>query len=139
MRPVLDASATVSWYFEDQPTELARCFLWHVKAHGADVPAIWTLEVLNIMLRAERRRRGSLEVALEFHAKLREMEIHVAPQQVPADWPRLLELARRHGLTVYDATYLDLAIRLGAPLATLDQQLARAALAAGVPLVAATA
>lgn len=96
------------------------------------VPAIWRLEVRNILLVNERRGRILLTDADEFLADLERL-----PIQVHADTPSagFLPLARKHRLTIYDTAYLELALRTTAPLATLDMALAQAARAEGLTII----
>lgn len=97
-------------------------------------PAIWLLEVANSLRTAERR--GRLNPATTGASLDALLEQPILVDEEAPDIDRLLILARRHDLSVYDATYLDLALRLGRPLATLDQRLAAAARGEGVPVLA---
>lgn len=131
---VLDASAALSWLFADEQTEAARELARQVAREGALVPAIWHAEVCNVLLAAERRGRTTAERVREIVTLLDEL-----PIETDADLPQrtrheVLDLAREQQLTVYDALYLDLARRRTATLASLDQQLIRAARAVGVPV-----
>jgi predicted nucleic acid-binding protein len=129
---VLDASVASAWCFEDQATPAAEAVLDRLSDDAASVPPIWELEVANVLLVAERRGRLSEASATRFLDLLRRLPIVVDEAQ---DLWVVMAAGRRHGLSSYDATYLVLAERLGAPLATLDHGLAQAATAAGVPLL----
>lgn len=101
-------------------------------AEGAVVPALFPGEVANVLVQAERRRRIAPAQADRVLGILGGLPIEVeAPRRAPG---RALDFARAHRLTVYDAMYLEAAIRRALPLATLDGDLRRAARAAGVPL-----
>lgn len=98
------------------------------------VPALWRVEMCNMLAVNERRGRIAGEDSDRFLEDIAALPIRERPED---DHRTLLGLCRNHGLTAYDAAYLALAIRAGAPLATLDSSLARAARAAGVELVGA--
>jgi predicted nucleic acid-binding protein len=101
---------------------------------GAVVPALWWFEVRNLLVMNERRRRIAPAGTAIFLADLQKLPIAI--DRAP-DSETVVELAREHGLTVYHAAYLELALRLALPLATLDRALADAAPAAGVELLTA--
>ncbi|HZY67184.1 MAG TPA: type II toxin-antitoxin system VapC family toxin [Devosia sp.] len=124
---VLDASVALTWCFEDErrndTAEIGRRIL----AEGATVPNLFHLELASAMLAAERRGRidpKQIEVRL---ALIAAMPIEVDLQTARSAWTTTLPLARANKLTPYDAAYLELAMRLGAKLATLDDPLAAAA------------
>jgi predicted nucleic acid-binding protein len=99
------------------------------------VPNLWHLELANVLLAAERRGRTILEgitARLEYFARL---PIATDTETAGRAWREVLSLARAQNLTTYDASYLELAIRRGLPVATKDQALARAARQAGVSVV----
>jgi predicted nucleic acid-binding protein len=133
---VLDASMAMAWLFADETTDATEAIFDEVAVNGAIVPAIWSLEVANGLQKAMRRGRISSaerELAL---SQLRNLPIEVDPQTHRRAWGATLELADGHGLTPYDASYLELASRTKKPLATLDGNLARAAKAVGIQLKA---
>jgi predicted nucleic acid-binding protein len=132
---VFDASVTMSWCFEDEATDAADAALDRLGNDQAAVPAIWPLEVANVLLVAERRGRLSEAQASRFLELLAELPIEVDGSAT--DPARVISAGRRHELSSYDASYLILAERLGVPLATLDRRLADAAMRAGVPLLTA--
>ena len=131
MSLVLDASVTLRWRLAGKPDPLAEAALDHIGHDGAAAPAIWWYEVRNALLVNERH--GKLEPAesTAFLDRLAHMPIQVDSDP---DEALLLNLARRHGLSAYDAAYLELAARLASPLATLDRRLADAARRAGLAL-----
>ncbi len=133
---VLDASVALAWCFTDEATHASESLLDDVTDNGAHVPNLWPSEVANVLVQAERRRRLTLVRTTEFVAMLETLPIVV---DRVATWihvfDSVLALARGHGLTIYDAAYLELALRLGLPLATRDAGLGRAARDAGVVLV----
>ena len=97
-------------------------------------PSIWPLEVGNVLLVAERRERVSGAEALRFLEVLGQLPIDVDATRRWLALDRALQIARETGLTVYDASYLELAARFGVPLATLDRRMAAAAARVGVAL-----
>jgi len=131
---VLDASMTLAWLFPRRdPAEaaLADRALDELDFEEFAVPAIWYSEVANAILRGERKGLVTTTQSSAFLA-----ELDLAEIQADSDSPGLrlsvvLALARSHDLTAYDATYLELALRRGVPLATFDAQLANATRKAG--------
>jgi predicted nucleic acid-binding protein len=131
---VLDASASLPWCFEDEATASSEALLRRVAAgEQVVVPAHWPAEVLNALLRGKRRRRVTDAIIRRFLLDLASFRIRVSPGLRPDEFSRLLALAERHGLGVWDAAYLDLAKESGVSLATGDAVLARGAVAEGVP------
>ena len=124
---VLDASVAVAWCFDDESTPAARALLNRLRTAAGHVPALWAQEVGNILLGAERRRRITQARAVEFVGILGELDICVDADLPGRAFRDVLPLARERRLTTYDAAYLELAMRLGLPLATKDRDLARAA------------
>ena len=126
---VLDASVALAWCFDDETTPAAWALLDRLRIAPAHVPALWTLEIGNILLGAERRRRITQARSVEFLGILGELDIRIDPDMPGRTFRDVLPLARDQRLTTYDATYLELAMRLGLPLATKDTALFRAATA----------
>jgi predicted nucleic acid-binding protein len=127
----------LAWVFERQHPADARRASRLLQACGETpwwVPGLWHLEVTNALLVAERRSLLPQEDSDVFLARLNALPIQRDPDPSPDRRARILALARAHGLTSYDATYLELAQRLGAILASFDQQLNRAAASAGTGL-----
>ena len=131
---VLDCSVTMAWLFREELTPFTERVLDEVTAGRAVVPSLWPLEVGNVLLLAERRGRVSEADGARFLALLGGLPIEVdSPRGL--DWLHdVVPLARETGLTVYDASYLELAGRFGARLATLDRRMAAAADHFGVAL-----
>ncbi len=132
--PVVDASVALSWMFEDETHRRADTALEQVAEEGALVPQLWHMETRNALLTAERRGRLSSEEVNERLDALKDLPI--TTDQEP-DLQLAFELARTHGLTIYDALYLELAKRKNTELATLDRRLGQAAEAEGIPLLVA--
>lgn len=129
---VLDASIALAWCFEDEASPETDAIADDVRDRGAVVPGLFQLEVGNILLQAERKGRLSTsDVAIRL-ALIAELSIATDPETAGRGWRETLTLARTHGLTTYDAAYLELALRKGASLATRDRTLATAARELGV-------
>jgi predicted nucleic acid-binding protein len=129
---VLDASVTMVWGLEDEDDAIAEVAWRRLESDLAHVPAIWWFEVRNVLLVNERRQRISEQDTMTFVQALSKMDIEI--DQTPVEGV-ILALGRTHRLTVYDASYLELALRRGLPLATLDKKLAAAAKTEGIPLI----
>jgi predicted nucleic acid-binding protein len=129
---VLDASATFPWMFEDEASPASDVLLDQVAEHGAVVPALWFLECTNGLAMAERRGRIDGAGIAKAIALLHRLPLAVDDAAPSRALDAVLDLARTHRLTTYDAGYLDLALRRGLPLATADAPLRAAAAAAGV-------
>jgi predicted nucleic acid-binding protein len=132
---VLDSSVALTWIYADEGDEQTEHVLQRVTQSEAWVPAIWRLEVANSLqqgLKRSRIDRDDRDLGL---ADLSRLRIHVDPETDTQAWSATLDLSTRLTLTVYDAAYLELAIRRGLPLATLDRALRAAASSAGVPLL----
>ena len=132
---VLDGSVTLAWCFKDERTPAIDDLLLRVAENGAVVPALWRLEVANGLLAGVRRGRLTAEIRDAFLADLGEMRIATDPETDRYAWTTTQRLAERHGLTIYDASYLELAQRLSLPLASLDQALRKAGMAAAIDLL----
>ena len=124
---VVDNSVVMSWCFKDETNQYADAVLDKLSETTAIVPAIWPLEVVNVLLVAERRKRLKQADSVRFITLLSKL-----PIVVEHEWPEkmmtgLLALGRAKNLSSYDASYLDLAMRKDCPLATLDKKLMEAA------------
>jgi predicted nucleic acid-binding protein len=132
---VVDASVALAWCFPDQRNDFTAQVLREAARGFAVVPGLWALEVGNALAAAERK--GYLDSA-QVEAFLRDLDelpkqvVHHDPGQA---FGRTLELALKCGLSTFDACYLELAERMGLPLATLDADLVKAAKKVGVELV----
>jgi predicted nucleic acid-binding protein len=129
---VLDTSIAVAWCFEDEADPAVDALLDGLKARGGVVPALWPLEVTNVLLQAERRGRINMATVDGRLAAFEALPITVDTASWLHTSTAVLALARLHGLTTYDAAYLELAIRQRLPLATKDKALKRACAAVGV-------
>ncbi|MCC6197549.1 MAG: type II toxin-antitoxin system VapC family toxin [Burkholderiales bacterium] len=134
---VLDASVAVAWCFEDEATTQARALLDRLRDAPGHVPGLWALEIGNILLGAEKRGRISQAGVAAFLGILGDLDIRVDADAPGRAFRDVLPLARARSLTTYDAAYLELALRLGVPLATKDKALAGAAAALDVRTLAA--
>ncbi len=132
MALVIDVSVVASWHFVDERSAAGAIVLKRLEAEEGLVPALWWFELRNVLLTGERRRRASPEATAVFLNDLRDLSISIA---LLPDENAVMDLARRHRLSFYDASYLELAIRERVPLATFDSDLIAAAKAEGVPLV----
>ncbi|GBE48427.1 PIN domain protein [bacterium BMS3Bbin12] len=132
---VLDNSATMRWFFGDgKPQQLAFAgmVLDAMKQDSALVPVTWGLEVANVIARAEAKGLVTEARSGAFLEMLQGVDIKVDAATFARALSDTLQLARRYKLSAYDASYLELALRLGMPLATLDEDLLKAAKKAGV-------
>ena len=133
---VVDASAALGWCFPDEGSDYADAVLLALEGQDVVVPAIWPIEIVHALLVGERRKRISLADIQRFTELLKGLMIVEDTQSVLRGIADVLPLARQHGLSAYDAAYLDVAIRRDGQLATMDSALQRAARAAGVAIVA---
>ena len=129
---VLDCSVTMAWVFPDEATEATNRLRDSLVESRAFVPSLWPVEVGNVLLVATRRNRIRVDDWQEIRASLEALPIEIDPMTTSRAWGASLELARTHQLSVYDAMYLELAMRLQLPLATLDRALHSAARTVGV-------
>jgi predicted nucleic acid-binding protein len=132
-RFVVDASVVLTWCFPDENSTLARRVAQMFKeGDSAIVPSFWPHEVLNALLVGEKRKRISGDLVRTFLTDLATLPIVLQELQADAVFDRIQSLSREHGLTPYDAAYLDLAQTNGLPVATLDEDLIRASARTGV-------
>ena len=132
---VLDASVALAWSFRDERNAYAHQVLRRLEDDPALVPAVWMLEVANGLLVAERRARFTAADVAQVYGVLADLPIEWSALTLDQALGPVLDLARAHGLSAYDAAYLELAMREGLPLATQDEALRAAAQRVGVPLV----
>jgi predicted nucleic acid-binding protein len=132
---VLDSSVTIAWTYNDETTPAVLQVLDRIVANGAWVPALWCIEVANVLEMKVRRRRNDAGFRDQALADLSMLPITIDPETDRQAWSATLQLAERHSLTLYDAVYLELAVRRTMPLATLDVELRDAANAEGVKLL----
>jgi predicted nucleic acid-binding protein len=132
---VLDSSAALAWILPGEATAATAALLTDIANDGAMAPGLWPLELANVLCMAERRGRISLADRTRAMAILAELPIHIDKQTATAAFGPISALASAWDLTVYDACYLELALRAALPLASLDQRLCQAAASAGVRLI----
>lgn len=132
-RFVLDGSVALAWLFHDEQDPYADAIVDKLPDLEVFVHRLWDLEVANVLLVAERRGRSSEADTRTWLGFLGRLPIIVDEVTEAQAWPVTIDLARRCGLTVYDAAYLELALRERLPLATLDARLEAAARVVGVP------
>ena len=131
---VIDASVALAWCFPDEASEYADRILVALEGHAILVPALWSVEITNAVLVAERRKRIKQPEMQRFVELLDGLTVLMDSRSVTESVSNILPLAREYGLSAYDAAYLDVAIRHGAPLATLDSKLQRAGEKAGIEI-----
>jgi predicted nucleic acid-binding protein len=132
---VVDNSVVMAWCFEDEASTYTEGVLDQLRQTQALVPAIWPLEVANVLLIAERRDRLNEAQTAHFAQLLQVLPILVEEADVKRILGSVLAVGRAHRLSAYDAAYLELAARQGLPLATQDSRLRRAASKAGVAVL----
>jgi predicted nucleic acid-binding protein len=132
---VIDTSATMPWCFPDEQTPQSEALLDRITREEAHAPALWSLEVVNTLHVAERKGRIQQATADAFIARLLRMAINLDHDSESRAFGEIIKLIRQFQLSAYDASYLELALRLGLPLATRDKDLINAAKACGVELI----
>jgi len=132
---VLDSSATLAWVYAEERTPAIQKLLSVVIDEGAWVPSVWHLEIANILTVGVRRGRNDATFRDATLQDLALMWIRTDPETEAHAWGATLRLAERHRLTLYDASYLEIALRRSLPLATLDSDLRAAALAEKLTLL----
>ena len=130
MALVVDCSVTLAWFLEDERSPFTDAILRESETSDHWVPAVWPLEFSNGLLMAERRKRIAREARLDALERVLLPGLRI--DTAPADMRAVSAVAERHGLSTYDASYVELASRLGCGLATLDRGLAQAAAMEGV-------
>jgi predicted nucleic acid-binding protein len=129
---VLDASVTAVWALLDESSLVADVAERRLKDEFAVVPRLWWYEVRNLLIVCERRNRITAEETAHFLRVLSAYPIRIEETE---DEKSILQLARKHQLSFYDASYLAVAVRHRIALASLDKPLRAAAMAVGVPLL----
>jgi predicted nucleic acid-binding protein len=131
---VVDASVALAWCFPDEGSDYADRVLVALEGHAILVPALWSIEITNALLVAERRKRVRQLETRRFIDLLSDLKVEMEAQSVADAVGNVLPLGREYVLSAYDAAYLDVAIRHGVPLATLDSNLRRASTRAGIEI-----
>ena len=131
---VVDASTALAWCFPDETSEHADAILAALEGKTILVPAVWGLEIANVVLVGERSKRLRQPEIRRFTTLLESLPVVQDARPVTSYVSDVLPVAREYSLTAYDAAYLELSMRHSAPLATLDAKLQRAAQRAGVEI-----
>jgi len=134
---VVDNSVVMSWCFKDETNNYADIVLNRLTEAAAVVPSIWPLEVVNVLLVAERQKRLSDSDSIRFITLLSQLPIVVEHERSEMMMKEFLVLAMANNLSSYDTSYLHLAMRKGFPIATLDNKLIEAARRIDVPILSA--
>lgn len=132
---VVDASVALSWSLPDEGNETTFALLKDLESESAVAPAVWPLELANALLVAERRKRVTFAQANKALTMLLNLPIDICLPPRDMEIRQIISLARTYRLSTYDAAYLELALRLSLPLATLDNHLQQAAKQAGVEAI----
>jgi predicted nucleic acid-binding protein len=132
---ILDASMAIAWVFDDEGPQPLNILI-RVRADGAVVPSHWRLEIASALRSAVTRRRYTERFVSECLADLGNLPIVVDGETDSRAWGRTRKLSNEYDLTVYDAAYLELALRRKLPLASCDQALIAAAKRARLEVLA---
>ena len=127
---VVDASVSAAWFLPDEANAATEALLNATATHEVWVPALWLLEIGNLLISAHRRKRITADKRRELAAAASALRLKI--DREPVAITTLDEIAASLGLTAYDAAYLELALRRGLPIATLDSALAQAMTKSGV-------
>lgn len=131
---VLDCSVTMAWIFSDEASAATDRLRQSLAETRAFVPGLWPIETANALLVATRRGRIAEEEWSRIRGHLSTLPIEVDPVSAPRVWGAALDIAHQTQISAYDAMYLELALRMRLPLATLDRRLSDAARSAEVEL-----
>jgi len=132
---VLDCSTAMAWCFQNEGSDYADRILDRLNHSSAVAPAIWALEVTNVLLVAQRKKRINRAGSERFLSRLRTLPIRMDEETSLRAWTDILPLAARLSLSSYDAAYVELALRFDIPLATFDHRLRECARKAGVEVL----
>lgn len=132
---IVDCSMAMAWHFPDERTDETAAILDRLASEEGLVPAHWVLEVTNVLITAVKRKRTTEERADAFLELLLGLKLESEPAPPLSAMPAIIALCRTHGLTSYDAAYLELAHRRGLPLASLDDPLRAAAVSLGLTVL----
>jgi len=132
---VIDTSVVMAWCFKDEADQYADAVLDLLAASTAFAPSIWPLEVCNVLIVAERKKRLGEADSTRFLELITGLPITIESEPFERIMREILSLARKHRLSTYDASYLELAMRKGLPIATLDSHLRTAAKRSRVPML----
>lgn len=132
---VLDASVALTWVLKGERTSRTEALLDQTEEYGAAVTGLWPIELANVLLTYERKKIFTVAERVNAISFFTSLPIETDDQTQSRAWNSAYDLALAHKLTVYDAGYLELALRSGLPLATLDSDLCHAATKLGVPVL----
>jgi predicted nucleic acid-binding protein len=132
---VLDASMTIAWLFNAERSTIVKLVVRRVAAEGALAPSIWRLEVANSLRNAVKRRRCTAQYAVQSMHRLAQLRVSIDSETDRHAWDEIWGLSLTHGLTAYDAAYLELAMRAGKPLASCDAALVTAGKRVGLETI----
>ncbi len=132
---VVDASFAASWCFDDEATVSTDVWFRRATDRGFVVPSLWIYEVAKLMRMAEKRGRITIVESKDRLDVLRSLVIHGDETQIGRTWDAVLDIARAHDLTAYDAAYVELALRMEYPLATRDKAMISAARKFGIKVI----
>ena len=132
---IVDCSVAMSWLFKDETTSATRALLERLESETAAVPDLWYLEVANVLVLATRKGRITAAQSADFIRQIQALDLQADEAAASRAFDEVLPLAATHGLTSYDAVYLDLALRTKLPIATLDEPLRKAAKSHGIKLL----
>jgi predicted nucleic acid-binding protein len=132
---VIDSSVIAAWIFREIETPAIERIADLLAVNGAWVPQLFPVEMANVLHVATRRKRIVAEQAAQHLSFVAQLPLHIDEETASMAWSETYRLAEREDITVYDATYLELALRLGYPLATLDIALAKAARRRGLTVI----
>ena len=135
MSLVIDSSMALAWYFQNERTSKRMAVLSRVTERGAIAPGIWPLEIANSLRTAMRRKRITTDFRNEALEAIRMLPVQLDDETNEQMWSITVGISDRLGLTVYDATYVELVLRLRLPLATLDQEIIVAARRESIELI----
>lgn len=130
---VIDASVTLPWFFPDEATPFTEGLLDALGTQPLWAPALWVLECTNVLQSAQRRRRIDANRRAQIAGELGQLPVRVDHE--PLDFMTIDRLAAAHGLSAYDAAYLELALRRSLTLVSLDARLIAAAQVLGHPVI----
>ena len=125
-RFVLDCSVAIAWFFADEADPYVDSVAKSLKEATAVVPALFHLEIANILLVGERRKRSNRAQTESFLTRLAALPLVIDGQTATRAWSDTIALARSNGLSAYDATYLEVAIRESLPIATVHRTVSSA-------------
>ena len=134
-RFVVDSSIVLAWFFTDESDDYADAVARRSHESALIIPSLFHLEIANTLVVGERRKRCTKAQSTAFLERLAKLPFARYDETIPHAWTETIRLARRYQLSEYDASYLELTLRISVPLASLDEPLIEAAQAAGVPLL----